>query len=184
MDRLGAPPESWLLVLQYVSYILNRLSNENLNYLTPIQVATGQRPDISAILRFHFWEPVYFYLDEDEELQFPSKSPKKLGRFVGFAENIGNVMCCKILTEDTEELIPRSRVESAAKDVQTTPVKSEGQDIEMGNQTPDFIKSFSEDQKQKLKDLFGTGNHDDIDPSDLVGKSYLQPDHNKDGTRY
>ena len=55
---------------------------------------------------------------------------------MGFAENIGNVMCCKILTDDTEELIPQSQVESAAMNVQTTPTKSEGQDIEWETKHP------------------------------------------------
>ena len=54
IDRFKAPPEAWLAALQYVTYVLNCLSNKNLNYMTPLQAATGQRPDISAILRFHF----------------------------------------------------------------------------------------------------------------------------------
>ena len=54
MDQFRAPPEAWLAALQYVAYVLNCLSNENLDYITPHQAATGQRSDISAILRFHF----------------------------------------------------------------------------------------------------------------------------------
>ena len=54
MDRFGAPPEAWLMALKYVVYILNRLSHENLDFKTPLEAATGQRPNISAIFRFYF----------------------------------------------------------------------------------------------------------------------------------
>ena len=119
--------------------------------MTPLQAATGQRPDISAILRFHFWEPVYYILDEDENNSFPSKSTYKLGWFAGFAENVGNIMCCKIFTADSQEMIPRSRVISAAKDFPLDTTDSDKHDIEMGKEKIPIIKSFSEDQKQKCK---------------------------------
>ena len=74
-----------------------------MDYITPHQAATGQRPDISAIFRFHFWKPVYYVLDEKEQGRFPSTSSNKLGWFAGFEENVGNVICCKIFTTDTQE---------------------------------------------------------------------------------
>ena len=66
LDQFGAPAETWLLALKYVAYILNRVAHESLGYKTPLQALNGQRPDISALLRFHFWQPVYYTLDEDE----------------------------------------------------------------------------------------------------------------------
>ena len=32
----------------------------------PLQALAGQCPDISTTLRFHFWQPVYYTLDEDK----------------------------------------------------------------------------------------------------------------------
>ena len=77
MDRFRALPEAWLAALQYVAYVLNHLSNESLDYKTPLQAATGQRPDISAILRFHFWELVYYIADKEEHGRSPSTSSYK-----------------------------------------------------------------------------------------------------------
>jgi hypothetical protein len=52
MDRTGTPAEYWLLSLLHTTYVLNRLATEKLNWLTPYEKATGQQPDISAILAF------------------------------------------------------------------------------------------------------------------------------------
>ena len=51
----------------------------------------GQCPNISALLRIPFWQPVYYTLEEDKNTGY-SQPEEKLGRFVGFAENVGNVM--------------------------------------------------------------------------------------------
>jgi hypothetical protein len=86
MDRTGTPPEFWLLCTLYTTYAYNLLSVDSLHGHTPTQVACGFIPDVSALLHFRWWEPVY-YLDDDG--QFPSQSKEKLGRWVGVAENIG-----------------------------------------------------------------------------------------------
>jgi hypothetical protein len=60
LDRSGSPPSLWLLCVQHAVYILNHLSTKGLQWKTPLEAATGQQPDISAILAFHWCEPVYF----------------------------------------------------------------------------------------------------------------------------
>ena len=114
----------------------------------PLECATGQRPDISALLMFHFWEPVYFALDEEEGTSFPSKSSLRKGWYAGIAKNAGNVMCCKIITADTEELIPWSRVISAGSDFQHKSEDLTENDIEMGRVQTLVIKSLPEDQNR------------------------------------
>jgi hypothetical protein len=54
MDRTGTQSSFWLLSLLHATYIINRLSTESLKWLTPYEKAFGQRPDISAILAFHW----------------------------------------------------------------------------------------------------------------------------------
>jgi hypothetical protein len=110
MDRTGTPPEFWLLCTLFVVYLSNLLSIESLGFQTPTQVACGYIPDVSALLHFRWWEPVY-YLDDDGH--FPSDSKEKLGRWVGVAENIGDALTWWILTDDTKRVIPRSVVRSA-----------------------------------------------------------------------
>ena len=60
LDRTGAPPETWLLCMQYVCSVLNLLANDSIGNVPPLQVLTGQTQDISILLTFHFWEPVYY----------------------------------------------------------------------------------------------------------------------------
>eukprot|EP00984_Skeletonema_dohrnii_P035619 scaffold35616_cov172-Skeletonema_dohrnii-CCMP3373.AAC.1 len=52
----GCPPEMILHVLQYVVFIWNRTARRMLGWRTPIEALTGQTPDISMLLHFHFWE--------------------------------------------------------------------------------------------------------------------------------
>jgi transposase InsO family protein len=49
LDRTGAPTDLWWLCLVYVVYLLNHLSHEQLDWRTPIEVATGVTPDISSL---------------------------------------------------------------------------------------------------------------------------------------
>jgi len=49
---------------------MNHLATEQLSYCTPMEALTGQTPDISLMLSFYFWEPVY-YLDPSED-SYPS----------------------------------------------------------------------------------------------------------------
>ena len=72
---------------------------------TPIQVATGQLPDISALLQYKFYKPVLFH---EQEARFPEESKEKLGYWVGISEHVGDALTFKVLTADTNKVIPRS----------------------------------------------------------------------------
>ena len=110
MDRLNIPAEYWLLVILYLIYLLNRVSRKVLNGLTPLEKSTGIRPDISALLHYRFWEPVFVL--EDLGKGFPSESKEAIGRWVGVAENIGDVLTHWVLLENGQ-VIPRSDIRSA-----------------------------------------------------------------------
>ena len=106
MDRTGCPPSMWFLVLCWVCFVLNYSACKSLHWQIPIALLWGFDPDISFLLCFYFWEPVLYAVDNN----FPSMSPEKTGRFVGFAPNIGDVLTFRILTDDTKQLITRSVV--------------------------------------------------------------------------
>ena len=46
LDRTGAPPELWLLALQYTSYLLNHCSCPSLDNKVPLAVLYGNTPNI------------------------------------------------------------------------------------------------------------------------------------------
>ena len=90
----------------YAVYILNVLSHSTLDRTTPIQAAFGITPDISIIFCFQFYQKVLY---KDPSGTLPGGSEKS-GRFVGFAENIGDALTFLIWTDNTQELIVRSEI--------------------------------------------------------------------------
>ena len=59
MDRTGAPPDTWLLCAKYVCFLMNHSYNKTIGSV-PLQALTGTTVDISPLLRFHFWQRVYW----------------------------------------------------------------------------------------------------------------------------
>ena len=131
VNLTGAPAHCWLLCLLYVCILLNATASPALGGLTPLQALTGQVPDISHFLHFSFWEPIYYKVDENEsDHRFPSQSNEKRGHWVGFADNKGDQLTWKILTDDTNTIIIRSAVRSATKtspNLRLDPQKEEDQ---------------------------------------------------------
>jgi hypothetical protein len=110
IDRTGSPGYTWLLALMYVCFVLNNTASALLNDQTPTTILTGSTLDCSPLLRFHWWEEVYFKLDDSD---FPSESPDLKGHFVGISEHVGHAMTFKILSVDTLKILHRGNVRSA-----------------------------------------------------------------------
>ena len=116
MNTSGCPACCWLLCLQYICVVLNHLASPTLQGICPVQALEGTTPDISFLLHFSFYEPVYYRIDSSEpDLNFPSSSNEKKGYWVGFADNQGDCLTWRILTEDTHKIIIRSCVRSALR---------------------------------------------------------------------
>ena len=107
MNRSGAQGIPWLLCLIYVCYLLNHIACNALDGIIPLLALTGITPDISIILLFTFYQPV-FYATYDQH--FPSESEERAGYWVGFGEHCGDAMTHKILDHDTQNIIYRSAV--------------------------------------------------------------------------
>ena len=73
LDRCGSPAYTWLLCLMYVCFILNQTANKSINHQIPLTILTGSTVDISPMLRFFWWEEVYYKLDDSS---FPLESPE------------------------------------------------------------------------------------------------------------
>ena len=114
MDRFGAPAFTWFCCMAYVCYILNNLVDPHIGdgTLTPLMMSNFEMTDISPILVFTFWQPVYVLLDEKEQ-HFPSQSKEVRGHFVGISEHIGHKMTFLVLLDNTKEIVSRSLVRSA-----------------------------------------------------------------------
>ena len=116
MNTSGCPAFCWLLCLQYICVVLNHLASPTLQGICPVQALQGTTPDVSFMLHFSFYEPVYYRIDSSEpDLNFPSSSNEKKGYWVSFANNQGDSLTWRILTEDTQKIIIRSGVHSALR---------------------------------------------------------------------
>ena len=82
MNRYGAPVNCWLLYLIYVCYLLNHISCAALDGKIPLFALTGITPDISIILLFTFYQPV-FYATYDQNFHLRVKRGLATGLALG-----------------------------------------------------------------------------------------------------
>ena len=116
MNTSGCPACCWLLYLQYICVVLNHLASPTLQGICPVQALQGTTPDVSFMLHFSFYETVYYRIDSSEpDLNFPSLSNEKKGYWVGFADNQGDSLTWRILTEYSQKIIIHSGVRSALR---------------------------------------------------------------------
>ena len=102
MNSSGSPPSAWLLCLQYVCVLLNHMSSPALDGLPPLQALTGETQDISFLLHFTFWEPIYYRVNHPPTF-LPLPMKRKATGLVSL-DNVGDKPTWKILTEDTNTL--------------------------------------------------------------------------------
>ena len=102
MNRSGAPANGWLFCLIYVCYLLNHIACTALDGKIPLLALTGITPDISIILLFTFYQPV-FYATYDQH--FPSESEERVCYWEVFGEHCGDAITHKLLDHDTQKII-------------------------------------------------------------------------------
>ena len=106
LDHTSAPAYCWLLCLIYVCFVLNNCYSDNIKGV-PLHLGTGTTNDMSPLLCFKFYEPVYYHMDD---MPFPSICKECHGYWVGVSENVGNFMTFKVLTNDTLKIIHHSNI--------------------------------------------------------------------------
>ena len=127
---------------------------------------TGNTVDISMLLRFHWYERVYFCT---EDAPFPSTSKECAGYFVGFNDQFGYQLTFVILCDETKSIIYRSEVRSAEN-----PFTINRCADNWGDQDSSEIicltidDSITAETKSKPMDI--------IDVEDLIGRTFPLPD--------
>ena len=107
LDLTGAPDSLWYMAAQYVADIHSICSDSSFsNEMTPNQYQKGVTPDISAYLQFTLWQPI-LYLDHEAVW---SSSKERLGRWVGLAQGIGDLLTFWILVDQSKHILARSVV--------------------------------------------------------------------------
>ena len=176
MDRTGSPASLWLLALMHVCMILNFTANATIGHTVPLTKLTGITQDISPLLQFDWYEPVYYHVDENA---FPSKSKEKSGRFVGISEHVGHALTYKILADDTNKIIHRSVVRTASDGLAPNQRANKPETTE----PHPFIKSrideapIDNDGESKISISMPI-----VDPEELIGRTFLVPQ--EDGQQF
>ena len=167
LDRSGAPDYAWLLCLQYVCYLLNHAYNDTLGAV-PLQLLTGDTPDISPLLRFHFWEKVYF---KKATTAFPSDSVESVGHVVGISEHCGHALTYKVLSTKTLKVLHRSLLRPAVTDDSNIRAES------LGGEIQDVIHSGHPSDPEQPNTPPPPSPI--VDPDELIGRTFImhaQPD--------
>ena len=175
LDRTGAPAYTWLLCLTYVCYLLNHTYNASIHGV-PLTHLTGVTVDISPLLRFHFWEKVYY---KAVDTCFPSESTEATGYIVGISEHCGPALTWKILTANTNKVIYRSQVRSCSDDDPNIRADMFGGEDTDPIHDP-IIKSRHELSGEEAKQVTTSPV---FNPEDLIGRSFLM-DQQEDGQRF
>ena len=116
MNTSGCLACCWLLCLPYICVVLHHLASPTLQGICPYQALQGTTPDISFMLHSSCYEPVYYRIEFSEpDFHLPSSSNGKKGYWVGFADNPGDRLTWRILTEDTQKIIICSGIQSALR---------------------------------------------------------------------
>ena len=145
--------ELWTYCVMYACDILNHIASKTLEWRTPIEVAFGITPDISALVQFSFYEPVYYYASN------PFPTTKELpGRFLGITKNFGDALTNWVLTQ-SNQVIAQSVLHEAVPWVdisdQTDP-KGAWDDGELGKQVRKRMKLEEDALAQKFAYDFQT----------------------------
>ena len=87
IDCMGDHSYMWFLALIYVCFILNHTNAAGING-TPIANYTVSTSEIIPLLRFCYWKPVYYMVDDSD---LPSHSTEKCGCWFGKYGHVGHI---------------------------------------------------------------------------------------------
>ena len=107
INSTGAPANCWLLCMIHASYILNHHSCKALDGNVPLGMLYGVPPDISIILLYTFYQPMYYATHNQS---YHSVSGERAAHWVGFGEYLGDALTHKLLDDDTKKILYRSVV--------------------------------------------------------------------------
>ena len=174
-------------------YVLHHLASPTLQGICPAPALQGTTPDISFMLHSSFYEPVHYRIDSSEpDFHFPSPSNEKKGYWVGLANNPGDQLTWRILTEDTQKIIICSGIPNALRTTTNQRLASpsgEGTTLPFPIPYPQQSKNslpldpFDEStpnfeqfvNRQSGEDEDNPIHMDNIDIPNLLGRSFLLP---------
>ena len=134
MRKTKSPGDIWYLCLIYIARVLNHISSKQLDWKTPVEIAFGVTPDISALIQFRWYQPVrYLAMGRDH------KWVEATGRFVGVAPNVGDALTYHVLTDDTRKILARSVIAPIHKSIDSDVIEQTDTGIMEGGEEKPLI---------------------------------------------
>ena len=87
MIDTGCDKRGWFRAACHVSDVHNHTASERIGWVTPIEVRDGYTPDITLLTEFNFWDDIYYYEDENENMK------EACGKWLGRAQNSVYYVC-------------------------------------------------------------------------------------------
>ena len=156
----------------YVCYILNHIACGALNGSIPLLVLCGITPDISIMLLYTFYQPV-FYATHDQH--FPSESEERSAFWVGFGEHCGAAMTHKLLDKITQKIIYRSAVRPLIKSNRNHRLTEDRGEASTSKQPSSNIPTVFIRLRQDAADPSHIKPMPEFDPDYLLGRTFLLP---------
>jgi hypothetical protein len=147
MTATNSPHVLWDRCLYLMAEIRSHTALEipELQGDTPYTRLTGDTCDISHLCEFRWYDTVW-YIDPLDKLE-----NKKLGKYLGPSHDVGQAMCCRILTSNAKEISRTSVIPLSVEEKNSEVVK-------------DRIKAFNEKLSTSLGDrIQGIDMTDNVD---------------------
>jgi hypothetical protein len=157
MKARNVPQKLWDFCCRWSCDVRSKTVSNNfmLEGRTPYEIVLGTTPDISSLIDYDFYEPVWYY---DEVSTFPA--PKRLlARWLGEAHSVGQAMCYYIL--------PPSGIPIARSSVQPVSPEERQTDnvIQELAMLDDSIKNkFGNPIKEDIPDYFSHDGQENMPP--------------------
>ena len=151
----------------YVCYFLNHIVCGALNGSIPLLVLYGITPDISIMLLYIFYQPV-FYATHDQH--FPSECEEREAFWVGFGEH-----CVDAMTQKLLDNIYRSAVRPLTKSNPNHRLTEDGGEASTSKQPSSKIPTVFIRSRQDDADPSHIKPMPEFDPDDLIGRTFHLP---------
>jgi hypothetical protein len=140
MARTKTPSPLWDYCCQYTTEFRNHLARPlpHLHGRTPHEVLTGNTPDISELLEFSWYEPIWYF----DTAPFPEQT-RKIARWIGVAHKIGQAMCFWIIPSSGIPIARSTIQKISPNDLMTDQVKMEIQQLDQA--LNDNVKSDNQE---------------------------------------
>ena len=111
----------------------------------------GVSPDISILLLYTFYQPVFHHASHNQS--YPSASEERAARWVGFGEHAGDALTHKLLDDDTKKILYRSAVRPSDSAHRNKRLVSDGGEC---SQTPKpivYVRSRQDNSQSATKPM-------------------------------